>query len=72
MAFDKILIPFEMNILMGLEGNKIALALKSHLIDEAQPSNKLIAFHYSYLSGRKLMQLLMLKVGRKLRAKLGY
>jgi hypothetical protein len=67
-TFANMLVPFEMNVLMGLEGNEIALALKSEVIDSTSASDSLRML-YAHLSGMKLITLLQARVLRRIRAR---
>jgi hypothetical protein len=70
MTFANVLVPYEMNVLMGLEGKEIALALKSEVI-ESNSSRDSVRMLYTHLSGMRLIALLQARVLRRIKARVG-
>jgi hypothetical protein len=68
MSFNKLLIPFEMNVIMGLEGSEIVLTSKDAIENKQQTGNDQISFYYPFLSGKRLFRLLVRSVLRKLKS----
>ena len=66
MNFDLRLIPFEMNVLLGLEGSGIVLAAKKDVQTKPADMTKRLSFYYSFLSGKKLLRLLMLRIKNRI------
>ena len=68
MSFANVLVPFEMNVLMGLEGKEIALALKSQVV-ESTSSSESVRMLYKHLSIMRLMALLQARVLRTIKTR---